>query len=237
MNRDHIKDIHFRKALDLLVNRQEIIDALGGGDIPTGLFAKNFSFNGDQKIVYDVDKAKEEFKQAGYSYNGDKLVDKDGNNVKLSILTYSAKPDLPIIGQVLVSDLEQVGIEATVRLADSIDEEAAKGDYDILLYAQNPTASGNPHYFFAQHFKTGSVKNHSYYGNEEVDKLIDELGVTTDLAKRDELSKEIQAKIYEDLPILYTVDPHWFVMLSDKVKGYEIWNGDYFVTNPTLKVR
>lgn len=237
LNRDHIKDIHFRKALDLLVNRQEIIDALGGGDIPTGLFAKNFSFNGDQKIVYDVDKAKEEFKQAGYSYNGDKLVDKDGNNVKLSILTYSAKPDLPIIGQVLVSDLEQVGIEATVRLADSIDEEAAKGDYDILLYAQNPTASGNPHYFFAQHFKTGSVKNHSYYGNEEVDKLIDELGVTTDLAKRDELSKEIQAKIYEDLPILYTVDPHWFVMLSDKVKGYEIWNGDYFVINPTLKVR
>ena len=237
LNRDHIKDIHFRKALDLLVNRQEIIDALGGGDIPTGLFAKNFSFNGDQKIVYDVDKAKEEFKQAGYSYNGDKLVDKDGNNVKLSILTYSAKPDLPIIGQVLVSDLEQVGIEATVRLADSIDEEAAKGDYDILLYAQNPTASGNPHYFFAQHFKTGSVKNHSYYGNEEVDKLIDELGVTTDHAKRDELSKEIQAKIYEDLPILYTVDPHWFVMLSDKVKGYEIWNGDYFVTNPTLKVR
>lgn len=237
LNREHINNLHFRKALDLLLNRQEIIDALGGGDIPTGLFAKSFSFNGEQKLVYDVEKAKEEFKQAGYSYDGDKLVDKNGNQVKLSILTYSAKPDLPIIGQVIVSDLEQLGIEANVRLADSIDEEAAKGNHDILLYAQNPTASGNPHYFFAQHFKTGSVKNHSYYGNQDVDKLIDELGVTSDLAKRDELSKEIQAKIYEDLPILYTVDPHWFAMLSDKIVNYEIWNGDYFVTNPTLTVR
>lgn len=237
LKRDHLNDLHFRKALDLLLNRQEIIDALGGGDMPTGLFAKNFSFNGDQKLTFDVDKAKEEFADAGYTYQGDKLMDKNGNPVKLTILTYSAKPDLPLIGQVLVSDLEQVGIEASVSLADSIDEEAAKGNHDILLYAQNPTASGNPHYFFAQHFKTDAVKNHSYYANAEVDKLIDELGVTADIAKRDELSKEIQAKIYEDLPILYTVDPHWFVMLSDNIKNYEIWNGDYFVINPTLTVR
>jgi len=237
LNKDHIKDIHFRKALDLLVNRQEIIDALGGGEIPTGLFAGNFSFNGEEKLVFDIEKAKAEFEKAGYSYKDGRLVDKDGNQVKLTILTYSAKPDLPIIGQVLVSDLEQVGIEANVKLADSIDEEAAKVNHDILLYAQNPTASGNPHYFFAQHFKTGSVKNHSYYGNAEVDKLIDELGVTGDLAKRDQLSKEIQKKIYEDLPILYTVDPHWFVMLSDKIVDYKIWNGDYFVTNPTLTVK
>ena len=97
--------------------------------------------------------------------------------------------------------------------------------------------SGDPHYFFAQHFKTDAVKNHSYYANAEVDKLIDELGVEKDMSKRDALSKEIQAKIYEDLPILYTVDPHWFVMLSDNIKNYEIWNGDYFVTNPTLTVR
>lgn len=237
LKKEHISDLHFRKALDLLLNRQEIIDALGGGDMPTGQFAKNFSFNDDHKLTFDVDKAKEEFAAAGYTYEGDKLVDKDGNPVKLSILTYSAKPDLPIIGQVIVSDLEQVGIEASVRLADSIDEEAAKGEHDILLYAQNPTASGNPHYFFAQHFKTGSVKNHSYYGNADVDKLIDELGVEKDISKRDALSKEIQEKIYEDLPILYTVDPHWFVMLSDNIKNYEIWNGDFFVTNPTLTVR
>lgn len=220
-----------------MIDRNQIIDVLGGGNLPTGLFATSFSFNGEDPVEFNPDKAKEILQGAGYSYQGDTLVDPNGQPVKLTILTYSAKPDLPTIGQILVSDLAKMGIDAEVKLADSIDEEAAKGNHDILLYAQNATASGNPHYFFAQHFKTGAVKNHMAYGNPEVDVLIDELGVTADPQERDQLSKEIQHLIHGDLPILYTVDPHWYVMLSDKISDYKLWNGDYFVVNPTLTVK
>ena len=48
------------------------------------------------------------------------------------------------------------------------------------------------------------------------------------------ISKEIQAIIYKDLPVLYLVDPEWNVALSERLKDYKPYNGDYYIVNSEL---
>lgn len=237
LDRPNIEILEFREALNHLINREDIIEALAGGEIPKGLFANIFSFTGDAEIKFSPGKAENLLTDLGYKKDGDTLLDPSGKPVTIKILTYGTRTDLPIIGQLIASDLEKMGIKTSIQLADSIDEEAAQKDFDMLIYAQNATASGDPHFFFAQHFKTGAVKNYMGYSNTKVDTLIDKLGITADPDERNQLCKDLQEIIYSELPILYTVDPYWYVMLSENISDYELWNGDYFVINPTLTVK
>lgn len=48
------------------------------------------------------------------------------------------------------------------------------------------------------------------------------------------LAKKIQSNIHEDLPVLFLVDPEWSVALSERMKGYKIYSGDYYVVNANL---
>ena len=52
--------------------------------------------------------------------------------------------------------------------------------------------------------------------------------------ERNELAKEIQEQVYKDLPVIYLVDPQWHIAVSDKLKDYEPYCGDYYVVNDQL---
>lgn len=195
LERPHLENLEFRKALNFLLNREDFIQGFHGGEIPTGLFSNIFSFNGENKVEYNPQKGLDLLEKLDYKKKNEQLLDAKGNPVVLKILTYSTRPDLPLIAQMIVSDLEKMGIQTTVELTDSIDEEARKKDFDLLLYAQNETASGDPHYFFAQHFKTGARKNTMSYSNPKVDFLVDELGVTSSLEEQENLQEFLSREI------------------------------------------
>ena len=72
------------------------------------------------------------------------------------------------------------------------------------------------------------------YSSKEVDGLLDKLGT---LKFGDELintAKEIQGVIYKDAPVLFLVDPEWNVALSERLKDYKVYNGDYYIVNSEL---
>lgn len=136
--------------------------------------------------------------------------------------------------QVMVSQLKDLGIEAKTSIVDAIDVELGKGNFDLALYAQHTAPTGDPSYFLNQFFRTNASKNHMGYSSADVDKLLDEMGKLEFGNESIAIAKKIQEEIYDDLPMLFLVDPEWNVALSERLKDYKPYSGDYYIVNADL---
>lgn len=228
-----MNDLKFREAINLYLDRNDYINALDGGRIPTGTFAYYYDFNGDVKIENDKEKAVKILEELGYIKNKNGKFEKDGKEIELNIATLSFRKDLVILSQVMASQLETLGINVKVVALDNAENIDKDSGYDILLYAQHTAPTGEPSFFLNQFFRTGEGKNKFGFSSQKIDKLLDEMSEKEDNI---EIVKEIQQEIYNELPIFYIIDPEWHMALSEDLKDYEIYCGDYFVINDKLGV-
>lgn len=230
-------DETIKKAINLGLNREDYLKALKGGRVANGLFAQYFPFAGGIEVEYNLEKAKEILENDGWQLNDKGLREKDGKTLTLDLVTYNSRPDLKIIMQVMVSQLKELGIEAKTSIVDNIDAEAKKGNFNIILYAQHSAPTGDPVYFLNQFFRTDGSKNMVSYSSKEVDALLDKLAEINDETEVIKTAKEIQEIIYKDLPMLFLVDPEWNIGLSERLKDYRPYSGDYYIVNPKLLVK
>ena len=116
-----LSDLKLRQAINVAINREDMVTALKGGRVANGFFAQYYSFAGDVEEKYDPDEAKSLLEEAGYTdTDGDGFVDKDGEKLTLKLVTYPSRPDLSVLMQLVVSQLNEVGIDATTEMTDSI---------------------------------------------------------------------------------------------------------------------
>ncbi|MEZ0446663.1 ABC transporter substrate-binding protein [Cellulomonas sp. ICMP 17802] len=118
-------DVAFRKALNMVVDRADISATAGYGVWPqiksvTGLPQPSgdafiSDAYADQELTVDVDGAKQVLKDAGYTWDGDALVDPDGEKVSFKLQNPTGWTDyldaLGIIGE----GAKKLGAEATVE--------------------------------------------------------------------------------------------------------------------------
>lgn len=136
--------------------------------------------------------------------------------------------------QLAADELSDLGIDVSTQIVDSIDDTLSAGQYDVAFYAQHTAPTGEPAYALNQFFRTGEGKNHNGYSSDLVDGDLDKMGTLPAGDERNELAKEIQEQVYKDLPVIYLVDPQWHIAVSDKLKDYEPYCGDYYVVNDQL---
>ncbi|EYD69966.1 oligopeptide-binding protein oppA [Fusobacterium necrophorum subsp. funduliforme B35] len=231
---EFLSDKLVREAINLGLNREDYIKALKGGRVASGAFANYFSFAGEVSLEYNLEKAKKCLEEAGWTLNQEGFREKAGKRLSLRLLTYNSRPDLKTIMQVMLSQLKELGIEAKTSIVDSIDTELAKGTFDLSLYAQHSAPTGDPSYFLNQFFRTGGSKNPMRYSSSEVDALLDKMGSLEFGEESIAIAKQIQKILSQDLPILYLVDPEWNVALSERLKDYKPYSGDYYIVNADL---
>ncbi|MCR4892382.1 MAG: ABC transporter substrate-binding protein [Lachnospiraceae bacterium] len=235
MAKDPLSDLKVRQAINLALNREDTITALKGGRVATGFFAQYYDFAGEVEEKTDEEEAKKLLKDAGYEdSDGDGLVDKDGKNLTLKLTTYPSRPDLSILMQLAADELNSIGIDVSTEVVDNIDEVLGKGEFDLAFYAQHTAPTGEPGYALNQFFRTGEGKNNVGYSNKEVDALLDEMGTLEAGSERNELAKQVQAHVAEDLPVIFLVDPQWNIAVSEKLQNYQPYCGDYYVVNDQL---
>lgn len=230
-----LSDLKLRQAINVAVNREDMVTALKGGRVANGFFAQYYSFAGDVEEKYDPEEAKSLLEEAGYTdTDGDGFVDKDGQKLTLKLVTYPSRPDLSVLMQMVVSELNDIGIDATTEITDSISNYVQTEEFDIAFWAQHTAPTGEPTYSLSQFFRTGAAYNNNEYSNEKVDSLLDEMGTLPAGDEKDNLAKQVQQIVSEDLPVIYLVDPQWHIAVSDKAADYEPYNGDYYVVNAEL---
>ena len=227
-------DLNVRKAINLLLNREDMVKALKGGRVANGIFAQYYSFAGDVEVKSDAAEAQKLLEEAGYTKNGDGIYEKDGKKLSIHMVTYSSRADLPILMQLSASELTQAGIDSKTDIVDDINATMESGDYDLVFYAQHTAPSGEPSAFLNMALAEGGSRNYAGYKNDEINALLKKMGETEPGEERDQISKDIQAIVAQDLPIIYLVDPQWHVALSDRVAGYEPYCGDYYCVNAEL---
>ena len=230
-------DANVRKAINMILDRDEMVKALKAGRVANGIFAQYYSFAGDVKETTDVDAAAKLLEEAGYAKNADGIYEKDGKALNIHLVTYSARADLPILMQLAASQLTAAGIDSKTDVVDDINASLEAGEYDVALYAQHTAPSGEPSAFLNMALVKDGSRNYAGYSNDEVDALLAKMGETEPGADRDQLSKDVQAIVAEDLPIIYLVDPQWHVALSEKVADYVPYCGDYYCVNAELGLK
>ena len=162
------------------------------------------------------------------------IYEKDGEALSIHMITYSSRADLPILMQLAASEFAAMGIESSTDVVDDIGAALEAGEYDLAFYAQHTAPSGEPSAFLNMAFGEGGSRNYAGYHSDAVDELLAKMGETEPGEERDQISKDIQAIVAEELPIIYLVDPQWHVALSEKVADYVPYCGDYYVVNAEL---
>ncbi len=229
-----LADAKLRQAIDLALDRNAYLAALGSGRLPTGTFASYNPFAGRVAVKTDLEAAKKLLEEAGYTYNDQNKLEKDDKAVKFKLVTYPSRPDLSVIMQIMVTQLQDLGIESSTEIVDNIDEELKKGNFDIALYAQHTSPTGNPSFFLNQFFRTGGPKNMMSYSSDDLDKILDKMSNVGLGQEMNKLAVEAQNQLQKDLPILLLDDPEWFIAVSKRLENYQPYCGDYYIINDQL---
>ncbi|MET9624257.1 ABC transporter substrate-binding protein [Streptomyces sp. NPDC006464] len=199
-----------RKALFLAVDRTTIVDKVfqghaveGEGYIPPRFGSYFWKPGGAQKLAYDPARAAQVLDQAGYKKNGQgKRVGKDGRPLDFRILCHATDPNDKAIGKYLQEWWGELGIGLKVECLDSVSDPWLKGDYDLAFdgWSVNP----DPDYVLSIHTcgtlpatakDSGATDN--FICDQQFDTLYAQQAVEYDAAKRADLVKQMQSRLYD----------------------------------------
>ncbi|MEU0369431.1 ABC transporter substrate-binding protein [Streptomyces sp. NPDC006283] len=199
-----------RKALFHATDRTAIVDKVfqghaveGEGYIPPRFQSYFWKPDASQKIAYDPAKAAQLLDDAGYKKNGQgKRLGKDGKPLDFRILCHATDPNDKAIGKYLQEWWGELGIGLKVDCLDNVSDPWLKGDYDLAFdgWSVNP----DPDFVLSIHTCAAlpaTSKDSGATDNFICDKQFDELyakqAVEYDAAKRADVVKQMQSRLYD----------------------------------------
>ncbi len=237
-----------RQAISMAMDRQAIVEAFyppGAIAASTMLPPSLWGYNADIPVMdYDPDGAMDLLAEAGYpdglnevnvlalgedGLPTDEVVDTISIDLFFQPVTRPYNPDGEGIGEVMVSYLADIGINANLSSAgdwSTFLDRRANGDL-IGLYQLGWTGdNGDPDnflgYFFAQ--VDASKPAEGYYYNPELASVLQEARTLPDQADRAPLYQQAEEILYNDTGRLFIAHTGVPLAFSSRVSGY--------VTNP-----
>jgi peptide/nickel transport system substrate-binding protein len=195
-----------RQAFDLSIDREAINQVVYNGEFVPGNQWVNPEHPYYQKVYpvrsRDIAKAKALLKEAGITapITVDLMVAK---NVERETVAAEAGFDLKIRVTELATALKQ----------------AEAGEYQafILDWSGRIDPDGNSYIFH----KSRAPQNYSAYSNPDVDKVLDDARLVTDMAQRKSIYEKMTKSILEDEPIIYLYHRKNLIAHTTKLEGYK----------------
>ena len=215
-----------RQALNLAIDRQEIIDNVGKAEqipaysfVPQGITDENGN-DFASKEYYDpsdmegnIAKAKELLKEDGYE---------NGNGIPTIELMYNSEGAHKDICQIIQQNWEEIGVnvELTNQEWAVFLNTRQQGDYQIARHGWigdyiDPMT-------FLDLWVTGGGNNDCGFSNARYDELIAAAKVETDSAKRLEMLREAEDILMDEMPILPIYYYTTVTAANENVKGVRI---------------
>jgi peptide/nickel transport system substrate-binding protein len=222
-------DINVRHALSYAIDKDLLTEEvmLGQAKRSCSIYPEtSWAYNPDVPCYdYDPDKAIAEFEEAGYTFEDGKMLDKDGQQLKLKLLYGPNTNKIRELMAVIVQDdLRKIGVEVEVQAMEWASFlEAFRSedpDWDMVILSTNSTPE--PHTSFPWWTKENIPQlNFEAYINPEVEKLFDEAAATYDLDVRKEKYGEIQRILAEDAPRVFLFYSKSWSGQNNRIKGIE----------------
>ncbi|MDR3102257.1 MAG: ABC transporter substrate-binding protein [Methanocalculaceae archaeon] len=221
-------NLHVRKAVSYAIDRTGIVDNVlyGVGAPAGGVFLPNMIWSNKNLTPYPYDPAlaKRYLARAGWiDTDDDGYVDMDGKKLHVKIYTYTERPGLSPMLEAISANLKAIGIEAEgVSLEyNSMNAAMADDSWDLYLSAMELAMVPDPEFVLKSWYTTTGLENKPGYSNTDVDRLIAEGHFISDLDKRYDRFREIEAIVYDDLPTINVAYYGVAIVMKDIVTGYQ----------------
>ncbi|GLX87726.1 ABC transporter substrate-binding protein [Pseudomonas fragi] len=211
-----------RQALDMAVNKQQIIDSVyqGAGQLAVnGMPPTQWSYDDTIKDApYNPEKAKELLKEAGI---------KPGTEITLWAMPVQRpyNPNAKLMAEMLQSDWDKIGIKAkivTYEWGEYI-KRTKNGEHDISLIGWTGD-NGDPDNWLGTLYNCDAIggNNYSMWCNKEYDTLVKNAKIVTDRDQRTVLYKQAQQLLKQQVPITPIAHSTVNQPLSAKVQGFTV---------------
>ena len=233
-----MQSLEVRQAMDALINRQQLVDhVLQGYAVKArGPFLSSFPFAPD--YPKQEQKTPEEWlKQAGYTKQ-DGFMQKDGRPLTLTLLTYAARPDLPMIAQVIQDEAKKIGVTIKIKQIDVPEEYMASNrDWDIATYSNLTAPRGDAGYYLNATYHPNGGLNFSGVADPALTKQIETLNRTIKVDERSRLAEQIARYVDQNRYNSFLLHPSTLVAYDGKrVKGWKTEKSEYYMITNTLQV-
>ena len=243
--------LEFRQAVAHAIDRQTMLNNIfrGLGEMQNSQIAPQSPYSAEPDLpVYDFDvaKAKELLLSAGFNYEGDQLVDADGNPVRFTLQTNVGNDIREAAGAQIKQNLSLIGIKVDFQPMDfnkliTLIGDSLRWDAIVLGFGagEEPNSSANLwladgglHLFNQQPAGAPPLPGREIYPWErEISDLYVQAAQELDETKRKALYTETQELVQENLPFIHLVGQYSMSAVRDKIEnvkytalGGTLWN-------------
>lgn len=223
-NIEPFQDVRVRKALQMAIDRQAMLDALysGKGQLEHGIFPHGLiGFNAElPEIEYNPEKAKELLAEAGYP---------DGFEMEIAE-TSNADATVVQRDEIVQAMLAEIGVKADIKQYDSASFYDIRATGEMPMYTNSWSADFNdPDNFIYTFFGSAdNSRNRSVnYGNQEIMDRVAKARSIVDESERIKEYQELEKILIQDeaawIPLFSR--EHLFVV-NPRVQNFTVsWNG------------
>jgi peptide/nickel transport system substrate-binding protein len=223
---EQLSDVNVRKALALAINKDEI-SAVLNNTVKTryGLISESmigFDQATEDKLAsefaFNLDEAKVLLAEAGYTdTNGDGIVEKDGNDLSLTLMVALDTPALKNSAPIIQAQLKQLGVDLELREYESpyIKQMIKDGDFDMatrFFWWSDPDIL-----YYVIHSSADLP-----WGNDTVDQYLDEARFIMDLEERTEKYAQIQELTMEEMPLIPLFSEYEYMAARKEIIGIKV---------------
>jgi peptide/nickel transport system substrate-binding protein len=207
-----------RKAVNYAIDKQAIVDVVlnGSGKVTNSPIAPAvFGFTDKTKnYEYNLEKAKELMKEAGYE-----------KGFKANIYSLGGEADRQT-AEIIQANLKEIGIDLAINVVENSAywDQTDKGMHDLFLGSWGCVTGDADYGLYALYHSSsfGMAGNRSFYSNPEVDKLLDAAKNETDQEKRKELYERIQLIIVDEAPEVMLYNRVLSVGAQKNIEGFNM---------------
>lgn len=236
-NVEPLTDVNVRKAVQMVIDRQSILDSVysGNGTISDGIYPQGLiGYTPDNQgwLKHDVEGAKALLAQAGYP---------DGFTMELAA-DNSASSSVMLVLQIIQQNLAEVGITAEIKSYDEASWLDLRKSGEMTSFVATWTADYNdPDNFIYTFYGTpakSKLRSLNYYNTEVMDRVVAARAIVDDaerLAEYAALEKQIVQDDAAWVPLFSRT--HLFVTGERVAKYVPHWAGysDFAFSGVTLK--
>ncbi|GAA4659341.1 ABC transporter substrate-binding protein [Kineococcus glutinatus] len=220
-------DVRVRRALSLALDREAMADAVlrerelaATQLLPPSLQAWHADV---QPLTRDQDQARALLAQAGFAPGADGVLQRDGQALRLDLLTYPDRPELPALATAIQAALAEVGVGVQVEVTNSSEIPAGQGDgsLELALIAKHFALVSDPLVDVATVFAPeGADWGVMGWRDPAVDAAIAELLAGADGAQAQQARETVVRTAQEQLPLIPVA---WYRMnaaVGERVEGF-----------------
>lgn len=216
-----------REALDLSLNREELINAAVNGyavpqHLPLFIDQEGFSATGSTTAALTL------LTKNGWEMGEEGILEKTSKNNSTPLaftLSTSNNPELVATAEELKRQWEAIGARVDIQILELTDLEQTRirpRQYEALLFGQIVGFHPDPYAFWHSSQRNDPGFNIALYTNPSTDSIVEKIRTNISEEERQEKFVDFSTELMADRPAIFLYSPVEIYLIDQKVQGNEI---------------